>query len=600
MNPVRVSSCDTPAARAIVASGFAQETHGAGMGRKGPAGFSAAAFAELDPSGRWVTTPSGKHIHIASDGSPDAGNPHVVGAAGKGRPGTGGNPLTQPKPTDPSAPPSDKGGGKVKGPGETGQPDGPRAGTGSGWGSWLAALGGGAAVAAARRGKSDVRTAPLIRNQSDRGGRGGAGRSGGGRGGSGRSGGGRGGSGRGGKGKGGKGGGGGAGQGRFNRAALVGIVDFLKQVQTGGVDTTGHGNTAINIGFSAAPDRTGGGAVAFGRPLTKKRHRLTDRHVKALGRIFMEEVRGAMTRAHLTRQDLHTSQDRHAESRRPKGDPGAGGPAAFAAASLAALVREGPGSLGLRAAQDLVRKLEAVVPPALLSESRARAVEIYPDQTGTQARADETQREGVRGVKGFFDRRDGLMVVSVVGSDCHNFFHELGHTFDHLLDGPDRDRIAAEWGGTHPENFAKAFTDLCMSVRAGHAARRQFCRQRPAVCAVAARYGFDPAAFSVEPTTRVARAVRAAESLVADLAPLAAGRPADYAAARTAAGVRVADAVSEFAAAVAPGRAPSMWWMPMPLWPGGCIAVLPTKENFRSFIVAVLMMSKPQSLAVAL
>ena len=37
-----------------------------------------------------------------------------------------------------------------------------------------------------------------------------------------------------------------------------------------------------------------------------------------------------------------------------------------------------------------------------------------------------------------------------------------------------------------------------------------------------------------------------------------------------------------------------MWWMPMPLWPGGCIAVLPTKLNFRSLIVALVMMSKPQ------
>jgi hypothetical protein len=35
--------------------------------------------------------------------------------------------------------------------------------------------------------------------------------------------------------------------------------------------------------------------------------------------------------------------------------------------------------------------------------------------------------------------------------------------------------------------------------------------------------------------------------------------------------------------------------MPMPVRPGGCIAVLPTKVNLRSPNVALLIMSKPQN-----
>jgi adenylate kinase family enzyme len=103
-----------------------------------------------------------------------------------------------------------------------------------------------------------------------------------------------------------------------------------------------------------------------------------------------------------------------------------------------------------------------------------------------------------------------------------------------------------------------------MALRAGRSAAREFARRRPAVCGFAARYGLSAATFSAGGDTRVARAARAARSLVLDVAGslAAAGGtdpgpgPSRYAALRRAAGVRTADAVAEFAAAVSPAVAP--------------------------------------------
>jgi len=359
----------------------------------------------------------------------------------------------------------------------------------------------------------------------------------------------------------------------FGNGAIMSIAAIWKQMITGSAtDTTGHGNTAANPQGSWTSRATPGAMapvagfsnseITFAEitftPTNPRYPKLSRHHIKMLGRLFMEEVRAAMTKASLTRHDLNEAQNNHEQGKsegwmssdgkgrvKPKGLRDESGhrrsselhhrerhsdrhefsPTAFAAFgrdfSLAGRIRTREGTLPEKDAKVLVGKLETVLSEILLQHTRIRHLEIYPDRVGTQKRADETQGDGVKGVKGFYDRHRELMVTSVVGSDCHNFYHELAHSLDHLLTPEDWERIGAECGGTRPENFARAFADLCMALRAGHGATREFCAKYPGVAGVMHRYSVvEYSHFTAEPESRVFQVYESARTLTSSLRSL--------------------------------------------------------------------------------
>lgn len=318
-----------------------------------------------------------------------------------------------------------------------------------------------------------------------------------------------GGGGRGGKRRG-HGGGDGGGGVPWNKAKMIASADFLKQMQTGSMDTTGRGGgtyagrheswnsngIAGTAGFSVesyysiepALSRDDLAFFDISPNANMPEMPLTREQIMVLGRMFMETVNGAFQRDIGQRPHLAEAQaqhERHLE--RLEAGPEVG----FSGFSLTQYLQwpEGTNAILKDESVAILTELERWVPAAILKRCRLRGIELYRTRDDTQRRADSLLGEGVRGVRGFYDRNRKLIVSSLEG-DKHNFYHELGHSFDHELTNRDWESLAAEWPGGRPENFARGFAAWAIALR--HKRDATFSRQYPRLTAILMRLGWVP------------------------------------------------------------------------------------------------------------